>query len=245
MAAVSEVHHNVMKSTGRFVAVVTGCIFFTCLFTLVAGAGNLPEGFVYIDEYIPDVIVELRYHTHDNFVGRPIDGYGANRCIISREAAQALCGVQADLKQFGLGLKIFDAYRPKCAVDHFVRWARDEKDTKMKAKYYPHVEKKDLFRKRYIAAKSSHSRGSAVDVTILSRDPEDNFRELDMGSGFDFFSPKSWPGDLSVGPSQRAHRMLLQSVMVKNGFVPYPEEWWHFTLEKEPFPETYFDFPIE
>lgn len=216
-----------------------------CLFILTAIAGSPPEGFVYAEEIIPHVILELRYRTDDNFVGRPIDGYEANRCIISREAAQALSGVQRNLKRFDMGLKIFDAYRPQRAVNHFVRWAKDINDTKMKKKYYPDVDKKDLFKKRYIAEKSSHSRGSAVDVTIVAMDLNGNFKELDMGSGFDFFSPKSWPSNTSVGLAQRAHRMLLQYLMVANGFVPYREEWWHFTLKNEPFPETYFDFPIE
>ena len=234
-----------MKFRKKYVPAFVVCLFIQCFFVFTAMAEHLPEGFVYVDEYLPDVMVELRYHTHDNFVGRPIDGYLSSRCILTREAAESLGGVQADLKRFGLGLKIFDAYRPQRAVNHFVRWAKDGKDTKMKAEYYPDVDKKDLFRKGYIAEKSSHSRGSAVDVTIVSADAEDNYKALDMGSGFDFFSPKSWPTNSAVEPAQRAHRMLLQSLMVKNGFLPYPEEWWHFTLKHEPFPETYFDFPIE
>ncbi len=234
-----------VKSKKTFFPAFMICWFIQYLFIFTAMAGNPPDGFVYADETISGVTVELRYRTDDNFVGRPIDGYEANRCIISRETAQALSNVQRELKPFGFALKIFDAYRPQRAVNHFVRWAKDVEDTEMKVKYYPDVEKRDLFKKGYIAEKSSHSRGSAVDVTIVAMDPEGNFKELDMGSGFDFFSPKSWPSNRSIGPAQRAHRMLLQSLMVTNGFVPYPEEWWHFTLKNEPFPETYFDFPIQ
>ena len=228
----------------KFIPVILACLT-GLFFSIAALAEDLPKGFVYVHETIPDVVVELRYGTHDNFLGRPVDGYLSSRCILTEDAARALKGVQSDLKRFGLGIKIFDAYRPQRAVDHFVRWAKDMSDNRMKARYYPDVNKKELFTKGYIALKSSHSRGSTVDLTIVSRGPGGNIEELDMGSGFDFFSPMSWPSDLSIGPSQRAHRMLLQTVMVEHGFVPYPEEWWHFTLKDEPFPNTYFDFPIE
>ena len=212
-----------------------------CVVIFASAAENPYEGFVYVDDIIPDVVVELRYHSHDNFLGRPVNGYLSSRCIMTREAAEALGRVQLDLKRFGLGVKIFDAYRPGRAVDCFVRWARDFSDTKMKAHYYPHVAKKDLFKEGYIALESSHSRGSTVDLTIVARGRGGNFKELDMGSGFDFFGPVSWPSDLSVTPVQRAHRMLLQKVMVEHGFVHYQKEWWHFTLKNEPFPNTYFD----
>lgn len=206
---------------------------------------GLPEKFVYVEEYIPNVVVELRYFCNDNFVGCPVDGYRSNRLILTQKAAEALKRVQADLKPFGLGIKILDAYRPQRAVNHFVRWAKDLSDTRMKAMYYPGVDKKDLFKKGYIAEKSSHSRGSTVDLTLINIAPDQPSEQLDMGTGFDFFSPLSWPASLSVSHSARAHRMLLQQVMVAHGFVPYFAEWWHFTLEDEPFPETYFDFPIE
>jgi D-alanyl-D-alanine dipeptidase len=164
---------------------------------------------------------------------------------LTREAASALGEVQAALKRFGLGIKIFDAYRPQRAVDHFVRWARDISDIQMKSKYYPDVNKKDLFREGYIALKSSHSRGSTVDITIVAKGPNGEVVALDMGSGFDFFGPISWPSDMRITPAQRAHRMLLQTLMVEHGFVPYPKEWWHFTLKNEPYPDRYFDFPIQ
>jgi D-alanyl-D-alanine dipeptidase len=221
--------------------------FFLVLWFLTSGvlwAAELPEGFVYLDDQIPDIQLDLRYLSADNFVGKPIDGYVKPRAIVTREAAEALKKVQADLKAFGLGLKLFDAYRPQSAVDEFVRWGKDLSDLKMKDRYYPEVEKKDLFLEGYIADRSSHSRGSTVDVTLIATDGS-TVRELDMGTGFDLFSPKSWPDNRGMTPSQRAQRMLLQALMVRHGFNPYPQEWWHFTLAKEPFPGTFYNFPVE
>jgi len=206
--------------------------------------GPLPQGFVYADEMIPDLLLELRYAGSRNFVGKPVDGYLNQCCILTREAADALKKVQEELRPFGLGVKVFDAYRPQMAVDHFVRWARDLKDTGMKQEFYPDVEKTNLFRDGYIAAKSSHSRGSTVDLTIVSLGNEDAGRELDMGSGFDFFGLRSWPDSQQISSPSRAHRLLLRMVMEKYGFKSYPQEWWHFTLKSEPWPETYFNFPV-
>ncbi len=211
--------------------------------SLTAWATELPEGFVDLEEVIPSIQVDVRYHTAENFVGRRIDGYEKPKCLLTEKAAMALKKVQEELRAFGLGLKVYDAYRPQRAVNHFVRWAKDVEDTKMKSKYYPEVEKKNLFKEGYIAEKSSHSRGSTVDVTIVSRDGEAS-EELDMGTGWDFFGPQSWPSSMEVTPAQRANRMLLQNLMTKHGFVPLKEEWWHFTLKDEPFPERYFDFPV-
>lgn len=204
---------------------------------------QLPTGFVYVDTVIPDIRIELRYATAHNFVGEPIDGYLQPRCILTRETAAALRQVQEELRFFGLGLKVFDAYRPQRAVDHFVRWAHDPGATRTKGEFYPGVAKEKLFAEEYIADRSGHSRGSTVDVTIVPLQG-DSGRELDMGTGFDFFGPESWPVCARMAPYQRANRMLLQTVMKKHGFRPYAKEWWHFTLEHEPFPETYFNFPI-
>lgn len=212
---------------------------------IAAWADQLPEGFVYVNEVVPDIKAELRYYTTDNFIGERIDGYFEPRCILTKSAAEALKKVQEDLKPFGLGLKIYDAYRPQRAVNHFVRWAKDLQDTKMKSEYYSDVEKKDLFSQGYIAEKSSHSRGSTVDLTVVSMDSKGEVEELDMGTGFDLFSPKSWPDNLSMSVPQRAHRLLLQTLMKIHGFHSYPQEWWHFTLKNEPFPDTYFDFPVK
>jgi len=208
----------------------------------IARASSLPEGLVYIKDVIPEIAIELRYYTEDNFVGERIDGYLKPKGILSKQAALALKKVQIDLKAFGLGLKVYDAYRPQSAVEHFVRWAKDLKNIEKKEKYYPDVQKKDLFTEGYIAAKSSHTRGSTVDVTIITLNSK---KELDMGSGFDFFSPKSWPSNPDIVPGQRAHRLLLQASMGKHGFKPYEQEWWHFTLGNEPFPEKYYNFPIQ
>lgn len=201
----------------------------------------LPPGFVDVKKAVPGVVVELRYATPNNFLGTPVDGYESSRAVISEPAAQALARVQADLKVFGLGLKIFDAYRPQRAVDHFVRWARDPGDTRNKAQYYPDVDKRDLFKLDYIAERSGHSRGSTVDLTLVSLT---DAQELDMGSGFDFFGVESWPDHPTLSTQQRANRMLLQQVMTRHGFKPYPKEWWHFTLIDEPYPDTYFDFVV-
>ncbi len=205
-------------------------------------ADTLPQGFVYLRTVIPDAVLEMRYYTGENFVGERIDGYLEDKCILTADAASALQKVQHELRKFGLGLKVFDAYRPRSAVEHFVRWAKDLEDTRMKEQYYPDVAKENLFIEGYIAARSGHSRGSAVDVTIL------DFKtghELDMGSGFDYFGPVSWPGCPDLTAQQRANRMLLQTLMNRHGFEPYEQEWWHFSLRNEPFPDEYFNFPVK
>ena len=218
-----------------------------CSYSLSSGCQDiqLPEGFVYLDQVVDDIAIELRYYSRDNFVGDTIDGYKANRCIITDKAAKAMQRVQDALASDGLGLKVYDAYRPQQAVDHFVRWAEDLKDTRMKKKYYPEVDKANLFEQGYIAAKSGHSRGSTVDLTIIYLDGPDAGKELDMGTNWDFFSPLSWPSSDKVSKQQFKNRMLLQKVMTENGFKPLKEEWWHFTLLDEPFPKTYFDFPVK
>lgn len=221
-----------------------------CLQTANSGwaAGKkspLPKGFVYLEQVIPTVQRDIRYFTSDNFVGQRIDGYVAPQCILTVKAAEALREVQADLGSFGLGLKVFDCYRPQSAVQQFVRWARDLDDTKTKNRFYPDVEKSSLFKEGYIAARSSHSRGSTVDLTIVELGGNESGGELDMGSNFDLFSPKSWPMNREIASSRRAHRMLLRDLMVKHGFAPYEQEWWHFTLRHEPYPTTYFNFPVQ
>ena len=194
-----------------------------------------------IKKEIPSIELEMRYYGSDNFIGEPIDGYFAPKALLSREANDALKKVQKELNSFSLGLKVFDAYRPQKAVDHFVRWGRDLKDRKMKEAFYPNVEKKNLFKEGYIAEHSGHSRGSTVDLTII--DLESKF-ELDMGSSFDFFGEPSWVHYQQITAQQRANRMLLNRTMLKHGFKSYAQEWWHFTLKNEPY-KKYFDFNIE
>jgi len=220
------------------------CLLLVWHCQVAAQEGALPNGFVYVTEIVPDIKVELRYFTHNNFIGEPIDGYLAPKCILTRQAAEALKGVQEDLKRFGLGLKIYDAYRPQQAVDHFVRWAKDLGDVRMKQEFYPHVQKENLFKEDYIAEKSGHSRGSTVDLTVVSIDAKPTDAGLDMGTGFDYFGTESWPDCPGIEPNARAHRMLLLFVMEKHGFKPYPREWWHFTLKDEPYPDACFNFPV-
>ena len=217
---------------------------FVCPYCIAAQENILPEGFVYVDETIPGIALELRYYSNHNFVGGRVEGYLASKCILTKGAATALGGVEEELRAFGLGLKIFDAYRPQQAVDHFVRWAKDRDDVRMKQEFYPEVEKENLFKDGYISEKSGHSRGSTVDLTIIASDGKSPASELDMGTAFDFFGPQSWPDNPEISAVQRAHRLLLREVMEKHGFKPYDREWWHFTLIAEPYPDTYFNFPV-
>jgi D-alanyl-D-alanine dipeptidase len=204
-------------------------------------AQERPATFVDAATVVPGLMADMRYAGSHNFVGRPIDGYEAPRCLLAQPAANALAEVARDLAPGGFHVKVFDCYRPTRAVANFVRWARDLKDTAGKAEFYPNVDKRTLFRDGYIASRSGHSRGATIDMTLA----KDDGTELDMGTPFDFFSPKSWPADPTVTPEQHANRMLLANAMRKRGFRPYDREWWHFTLRGEPFPDTYFDFPVK
>lgn len=231
-----------------------------------ATESNLPDGLVSIKDVAPSVVLDIRYYTPHNFVGERIAGYQSPKCILTKEAADALKKVQDELGSSSLSLKVYDCYRPQRAVDHFVKWAKDISDTRMKKEFYPVIEKKNLFRDGYIAYQSSHSRGSAVDVTIVPipvPEQEDYFqgqklREcyfpseqrfkdngVDMGTGFDCFHELAHTANNRLLPKQRANRLLLKTVMEKHGFTNYEKEWWHFTLKAEPFPDTYFNFVIE
>ena len=207
-------------------------------------AQERPAAFVDAATIVPGLIADMRYAGAHNFVGRPIDGYEKPRCLLTQAAAAALAAVARDLKPRGLVIKVFDCYRPTRAVANFVRWAKNLKDTAGKAEFYPDVDKRTLFRDGYIASRSGHSRGSTVDLTLAQADgreldiPELDIPELDMGTPFDFFSPKSRPADASVGSAARANRALLAAAMRRRGFRPYDREWWHFTLSREPFPDT-------
>ena len=198
-------------------------------------------GFVSIGEVVPDAILEIRYYATYNFIGDRIDGYEEPAALITREAAKALKEVSDDVIRQGYRLKVFDAYRPQKAVDPFMRWARDPADIRMKPYFYPDLEKKDIIPKHYIAEHSGHSRGSTVDLTLFDMAAQ---QDIDMGGTFDFFGEKSHPDYTSVSETQHANRMLLQRLMLKHGFRPLDSEWWHFTLENEPWPDTYFTFPV-
>jgi len=216
--------------------------------------------FVILTEEIPDVILEIRYYGTYNFVGTRIDGYDQPVALLTKEAAEALKKVSDDVIAKGYRLKIYDAYRPQCAVDHFVRWAENISDTLMKAYFYPDLDKSVLFDQEYIMAKSGHTRGSTVDLTLFDMSTE---KEVDMGGTFDWFGPESHPdfcgnpetgqytGDNSKSPTGRSiteeqfhNRMILRDAMLKNGFKPLDSEWWHFTLKDEPYTDTYFKHPV-
>ncbi len=204
--------------------------------------GQLEKGFVYVQDVIPDLDVELRYNTSNNFVGKPIHGYQSNKLILTKETAERLKLVHEELQQQNLCLKVYDGYRPQRAVNHFIVWAKDLNDTVNKQVFYPRVEKRNLFKEQYIASRSGHSRGSTVDLTIINGNTGE---ALDMGSPFDFFGQESWVNYENITEVQKRNRQLLQKVMLKHGFRNYPKEWWHFTLRWEPFPKTYFDFLVE
>ena len=199
------------------------------------------DGFVDVKEFIPSVELDIRYYTADNFVGSRIDGYDAPKCFLTREAAAALKNVQAELARNRRSVKIFDCYRPQRAVDHFIRWAKDSSDQKMKSQYYPSIDKEKLFKDGYLAEKSGHSRGSTLDLTIVDLVSR---RELDMGTDFDFFDTLSHTINGRIGKSQQENRIVLKSAMERSGFKNLEEEWWHFTLTNEPYPDKYFDFKV-
>jgi D-alanyl-D-alanine dipeptidase len=225
-------------------APMTRCCLLSLLVCLVAPYALAQEraaGFVDAAAVVPGLVVEMRYAGPHNFVGAPIDGYDRPACLLTAPAAAALAEVARDLAPRGLVLKVFDCYRPARAVAHFVRWARALGDVTRKAEFYPDVDKRNLFRDGYIAARSGHSRGSTVDVTLARRD---DGRELDMGTPFDFFSPRSAPSDRGVSAEAQANRALLAQAMRKRSFRPYDKEWWHFTLRREPYPQTHFDMPV-
>jgi len=200
------------------------------------------KNFVYLKELIPKLRSDLRYYGSNNFVGKPIEGYNEPKLLLTIEAANALKKVQDELERIGFGLLIYDAYRPQQATDHFVKWSKDMADTLMKDDFYPNINKEDLFKLGYIAKKSGHSRGSTVDLTIVSLKTK---HILNMGSPYDLFDEKSHTEYPNITKNQHALRLLLKRRMEKHGFKSYEKEWWHFTLKNEPFPKTYFNFPIE
>lgn len=219
------------------------------------------SNFVNITDVVPDVILEIRYYGTYNFVGSRIDGYEEPTALLTRQAAKALKAVSDDVQKQGYRLKIYDAYRPQKGVDHFVRWASNLNATEMKDYFYPDLDKKVLFKQEYIYERSGHTRGSTIDLTLFDMKTE---KELDMGGTFDWFGPESHPdfcgnpetgkytGDNSKSPKGRsitaqqfANRMILRNAMRRHGFKPLDTEWWHFTLKDEPFPDTYFTFPVK
>lgn len=225
----------------------------------------VPEGFVYLRDVDSTIVQDIRYDSDHNFMGRRVRGYQAPECILTEPAARGLKNVQAELREKNLSLKVYDCYRPQRAVDNFVEWARDLNDTVTRAEFYPTIGKDRLFELGYIASKSGHSRGSTMDLTIVplptaeqpGYDPHGPLQpctnptgqryadnSLDFGTGYDCFDPLSHTENPNIAGKARAHRMLLVDVMSRNGFTNYDKEWWHFTLNDEPYPDTFFDFPI-
>ncbi len=200
-----------------------------------------PSGFVLLSDLVPGMVQEIRYFSTYNFVGERVDGYEEPVALLTVEAARALKAVAGEVNAQGYRLKVFDAYRPACAVKHFMLWGIEDLDLRMKPYFYPDLEKQTLFKEGYIASQSSHSRGSAVDLTLLDMRTG---KELDMGSPFDLFSPLSHPDSKEVTEAQFENRMFLQNAMTRNGFKPIYCEWWHFSLKDEPYPDTYFEFPV-
>lgn len=245
----------------------------TALLTVVAAPATArahqepkaPADFVSLRAVDPTILQDMRYSTVHNFVGERIDGYRRPLCILTRPAAEALHQAQRRLLRQGYTLKVYDCYRPQRAVDHFVRWAEDLDDQAMKQEFYPDVDKTRLFADGYIAEKSGHSRGSTLDLTLVElparptrpyhpgqplvpcyapraeRFPDNS---VDMGTGFDCFDTRSHTLEPRIQGAQRAHRLLLKGTLESLGFVNLAEEWWHYTFKPEPYPDTYFDFPV-
>ncbi len=229
-----------------------------------ASAEDVPDGFVWLGDVAPTIAQDIRYYGPHNFLGRPVAGYAAPECILTREAAEALLAIQSELALSRLSLKVYDCYRPQAAVDDFIVWAAVPEDQATRAEFYPRVRKSRLFKDGYIAEQSGHTRGSTVDLTLVRTPPRrqetytrgDRLRDctakarfrdnsLDMGTGYDCFDPLSHTFNGRVKGKQRANRLRLRAPMIAAGFKGLKEEWWHFTLRDEPFPDTFFDFPVE
>jgi zinc D-Ala-D-Ala dipeptidase len=255
-----------MKSKISLTSFLIIFIFFQLFISKSYCAEKYPERFVDIKDVILDIQLDIRYFGYHNFLGEKVIGYKAGKCIITQDAAQALSKVQKDLAKFSLAIKIYDCYRPQRAVNHFVQWATEIENTKTRKEFYPTVDKRNLFKDGYIDSKSGHSRGSTVDLTIIPLPvphqdnyvqgqrlfecylpAEKRFRDnsLDMGTGFDCFHELSHTENNNIPLQQKINRLLLKSLMEKHAFRNYEKEWWHYTLNNEPFPDTYFDFLIE
>ena len=231
-----------MRSKKILSALILFCVILFCGQSYAEVDPMDSSGFVKLAEAVPDVILEIRYYSTYNFVGDRIEGYETPVAYLTKEAAAALKEVSDEVIKKGYRLKIYDAYRPQRAVSHFARWAKDVKDTRMKKYFYPDLDKSVLFDQGYIDYKSGHSRGSTLDLTLFDMKTE---KEVDMGGTFDYFGVKSHPDYKKITKKQYNNRMILRNAMTAHGFRPLSTEWWHFTLNNEPYPDTYFDFPVE
>ena len=236
------------------VTVLAGCAAPGTPSSASVATNAMPVGFVKLATVVPDAIQDMRYHGANNFVGRPVAAYDAATCILSEPAALALQAAQVELREKGMTLKVFDCYRPQAAVDDFVHWGRDLSDQKTKPAFYPDVPKEELFQRGYIAEKSGHSRGSTVDMTVVVMDgqrasqvlrgPLADGMDADMGTPFDWFGTQSHTEDRTLSPDVQHNRQWLRALMQRQGFRNLPEEWWHYTLQPEPYPDRYFNFSV-
>lgn len=248
------------RPAGSLAQATGACLAAAALLSPVAHAQEdpllpIPVGFVHLTDVAQTVRLDIRYHGSANFMGRPAAGYDAPTCILTEPAARRLLAVQREVRPQGLTLKIFDCYRPQRAVTDFVAWTRDAADQKTKAEYFPGVDKAALLELGYIAERSGHSRGSTVDLTLAALEPETASAlpvrgpllaggEVDMGTPFDLFDVKSHTGNPDLPEAVRHNRRFLKELMARHGFRNLPEEWWHYTLDEEPYPDTYFNFPV-
>ena len=232
-----------------FTIVMTILISGSPMLKAQAGADGLPNGFVYVDKVIPGIAMDIRNASNINLIGVPLDGFEAPKAILTKEAALALRKVQEELRQYAVGLKVFEAYRPLRATNQLMKWAADENDVKMKMFFFPESTKQQLVDQGYLSATSSHGRGSSVDVGLVfnvrNRDGILRTEDLDMGTPYGLLNEKSGAANLRLRSEQLIHRLLLKTIMEKNGFQPDPAKWWHFTLKNEPYPERQFDFPVK
>ena len=239
-------------------------ISFILFFTWSVSCYSLPKGFVYLHEVAPDILQDMRYVTANNFIGNPIPGYKNGVCIVTRPVAEQLKKAEAEIKTKGYTLKVYDCYRPKQAVEYFYKWSQNPKDQRQKASFYPRENKKELFNRGYIALSSGHTRGSTLDLTLvklggspkklpktqLSRcyDKSSNYLDddsIDTGTRFDCMDVSANIHYSNLSATQKKNRKLLQKLMISHGFKPYLYEWWHYTLINEPYPNTYFNFPVK
>ena len=200
-------------------------------------------GLLRVRDLAPGIVFEMRYAGANNFTGEKVPGYEAPDCLLTRPAAAALAGVQSDLANRGLGLIVWDCYRPQRAVDAFMRWA-DDPDQRGRERWYPNVAKSALVKEGYIAERSGHSRGSTADLGLVRPDSDGTPQPLDLGTPFDFFDPRAHTDAPGLSAEHQANRQVLVQAMPARGFVNYPKEWWHYTLRDEPWPETVFDVPV-
>jgi len=212
-----------------------------CGLGALAQSDEIPPDFGYTTDFLPLVILEIRYAGNHNFTGNPVEGYENPKAILSNSALIQLKKAYHHFLKAGYTFKIFDAYRPQTAVHHFIAWARKEEDTIAKKEFYPDIDKRNLFKLGYISNRSGHSRGSTIDLTLIHLKTGE---EVDMGSSYDFFGEISHHHTQNITEEQKQNRVLFKQGMRKFGFIAYPKEWWHYTLYNEPFPDTYFDFPV-